>query len=137
MRDGIVNKNWAGVAASGIALAIAFTSVASAQSSDLLDFGTGRPVPPGNVSGGQNIYHAVCFACHSHDLSGGAAPPLTGPSFYKNWQGKSADALFAVIFSTMPKGDAFLSQPMAHDLVAYIVAYSNRPDGLDSGKAPQ
>ncbi len=137
MRDGIVNKNWMSVVAPGIALTIACTSMASAQSSALLEFGAGRPVPPGNVTGGKNIYHAVCFACHSHDLSGGAAPPLTGPSFYKNWQGKSADALFAVIFSTMPKGDAILSQPMAHDLVAYIVAYSNRPEGFDSGKAPR
>ena len=135
MRAGIVIKNW--MAAWSIALVIAFTSAASAQSSDLLDFGAGRPVPPGNVAGGQNIYHAVCFACHSHDLSGGAAPPLTGPGFYKNWQGKSADALFAVIFGTMPKGDAFLSQPMARDVVAYIVAYSNRPESLNSGETPQ
>ena len=135
MREGIVTKNWMGVVAWSIAWVIAFTSMASAQSSELLDFGTGRPVPAGNVAGGQNIYHAVCFACHSHDLSGGAAPPLTGASFYKNWQGKSADALFAIIFSTMPKGEAVLSQPMARDLVAYIVAYSNRPESLKSDQA--
>ncbi|MEP6828828.1 MAG: cytochrome c [Rhizomicrobium sp.] len=127
---GIVIKHWMGAAAWCIALMIASTSVAWAQSSELLDFGVGRPVPTGNVSGGQHIFDAVCFACHSHDLSGGNAPPLTGSAFYKVWQGRDVDALFGVIFSTMPKGEPVLSEQMAHDLVAYIVTYSNRPESL-------
>ena len=88
----------------------------------------------GNVAGGQHIFDAVCYGCHSHDLSGGSAPPLTGPGFYKNWQGRQADALFGIIFSTMPKGEAVLSQQMAHDLVAYIVTYANKPESLKGAK---
>ena len=113
---------------------MAAASPASAQSSELLDFGPGRPVPPGNVSGGHHIFDAVCFACHSHDLSGGSAPPLTGASFYKTWQGRSSDALFNVIFGTMPKGDPTLSHEMAHDVVAYIVTYANNPESLKADK---
>ena len=127
-------KIWMGALLGGMASIIASTSLASAQSSELLDFGVGRPVPSGNVSGGQHIFDAVCFACHSHDLSGGNAPPLTGSTFYKNWQGRDVDALFGVIYSTMPKGEPVLSQQMAHDLVAYIVTYSNRPESLKGGK---
>jgi mono/diheme cytochrome c family protein len=108
----------------------ALPSVAGAQDAPTLDFGPGRPVPPGNVSGGHHIFDAVCFACHSHDLSGGSAPPLTGPSFYQTWQGRSSDALFNVIFGTMPKGDPTLTQEMAHDVVTYIVTYANNPESL-------
>jgi mono/diheme cytochrome c family protein len=129
-----VNKNWVGAFGGCITLIIASTSVAAPQSPERLDFGVGRPVPPGNVSGGQHIFDAVCWACHSHDLSGGNAPPLTGSAFYKDWQGRDADALFGVIFSTMPKGEPVLSQQMAHDLVAYIVAYSNNPESVKGGK---
>jgi mono/diheme cytochrome c family protein len=129
-----VNKNWVSAFGGCITLIIASTSVAAPQSPEMLDFGVGRRVPPGNVSGGQHIFDAVCWACHSHDLSGGSAPPLTGSAFYKDWQGRDADALFGVIFSTMPKGDPVLSQQMAHDLVAYIVAYSNNPESLKGGK---
>ena len=129
-----MNKNWMGALGGCITLIIASTSVASAQSSELLDFGAGRPVPTGNVSAGQHTFDAVCWACHSRDLSGGSAPPLTGSTFYEIWQGRDVDALFGVIFSTMPKGEPVLSQQMAHDLVAYIVAYSNRPDSLEGGR---
>ena len=127
-----MNKHW--MAAGCLTLMMASPAVAAPQSSETLDFGAGRPVPPGNVSGGHHIFDAVCFACHSHDLSGGSAPPLTGASFYKTWQGRRADALFGVIFSTMPKGDPFLSQEMAHDLVAYIVTYANNPESVKDGK---
>jgi mono/diheme cytochrome c family protein len=114
------------------ALMMALMPLASAGAAEKLDFGPGHPVPAGNVAGGKHIFDAICFACHSHDLGGGSgnAPPLTGPGFYKNWQGRDADALFGVIFSTMPKGEPFLSQQMAHDLVAYIVTYANNPESL-------
>jgi mono/diheme cytochrome c family protein len=112
------------------AVMTALPPVAGAQDAPMLDFGPGRPVPPGKVSGGHHIFDAVCFACHSHDLSGGSAPPLTGPSFYQTWQGRSSDALFNVIFGTMPKGDPTLTQEMAHDVVTYIVTYANNPESL-------
>lgn len=114
-----------------VALVVAAAPMASAQSSEVLSFGRGRPVPPGDVSKGQNIFNAVCWACHSSDLSGGKAPPLAGPAFYKEWQGRSADALSDYIRNKMPVDDpGALSDRGARNLVAYIVAYSNKPESL-------
>src|ERR1700744_3099091 len=79
-----VNKVWVGAFAACVALLIASASVAAPEK---LSFGPGRPVPPGNALKGQHTFDAICWACHSHDLSGGKAPPLTGPKFYQNWQG--------------------------------------------------
>jgi mono/diheme cytochrome c family protein len=130
----IVNKYWAGAFGGCIALIIASASVASPRSIENLSFGVGRPVPPGNVLTGQDTFNAVCWACHSRDLNGGRAPPLTGSTFYKIWQGRRVDALSDLIRNTMPKDDpGSLSEPMARDLVAYIVAHSNNPANLTDG----
>ena len=110
----------------GVALMIAPALAASANT---LSFGAGRPVPAGNAVFGGDTYHAICFACHSHDLSGGRAPSLTGPKFYKTWQGKRVDALVDYILNRMPQDDpGSLTEPMARDLVAYIVSYANHPE---------
>ena len=129
-----MNKHWMGAFGAGITLIIASTSVASAQSSELLDFGVGRPVPSGDALMGRNMFNAVCWACHSSDLSGYKGPPLTGSSFYRIWQGRRVDALFDLIRNTMPKDDPGMSERAARDLVAYIVAYSNKPASLKGEK---
>jgi mono/diheme cytochrome c family protein len=113
-----------------VTLIIASTSMAAPQSPENLDFGPGRPVPAGDVALGQNIFNAVCWACHDRDLGGYKGPPLTGSSFYKTWQGRSADALYDLIHNTMPKDDPGLSERGARALVAYIVTYSNNPKSL-------
>jgi cytochrome c len=129
-----VNKHWGGPFGVCIALIVASTSPASAQSSETLSFGAGRPVPSGNVLFGQHTFDAICWACHSRDLSGGKAPPLTGPAFYKEWQGRRVAALSDFIRNTMPKDDpGWLSDQMARDLVAYIVARSNNAESLTGG----
>lgn len=107
---GGVNKNWTGAAAGCIIFIIASTSAASAQTPELLDFGTGRPIPPGDVSVDQNMFRAVCWACHGLDLSGAKGPPLTGPTFCENWQGRRADALSDLIGNTMPQDEPGLSE---------------------------
>jgi len=117
------------------ALMIASTSTASAQSPETLDFGIGKPAPPGDASMGQNMFTAICWACHSSDLSGYKGPPLTGPSFYKIWQGRRVDALADLIRNTMPKDDPGMSERAARDLVAFIVTYANRPESLKGGQA--
>ena len=126
------------VFAACIVLAITTGSPAIAQSSETLSFGPGQPVPAGNALKGPHVFDAICWACHSRDLSGGKAPPLTGPKFYQVWQGKKVDALFGFIRSSMPRDDpGFLSDEMAHDVVAYIVAYANNPTnatGVRPGK---
>ena len=109
---------------------------AKAMAQDVLSFGRGKPVPSGNVSAGQNIFNAVCWACHDRDLSGYKGPPLTGPTFYKIWQGRSAKELSDYIQNRMPIDDpGALSEQGARNVVAYIVAYTNRPESLrGSGK---
>jgi cytochrome c len=129
-----MNRNWMGAFGGCVAFMIASTSVAAPQPSEMLDFGKGRPVPSGDILLGQNIYNAVCWACHDRDLGGYKGPPLTGSSFYKTWQGRSADALADLIHNTMPKDDPGLSERGAHALVAYIVTYSNKPESLKGGK---
>jgi len=117
-----------------VAFSIACTPAAWAQSPATLDFGPGKPVPPGDASMGQNMFTAVCWACHSSDLSGYKGPPLTGASFYKIWQGRRVDALSDLIRNTMPKDDPGMSERAARDLVAFIVTYANRPESLKNGK---
>jgi cytochrome c len=133
-----MNKYWAGAC---IALFIASAPAGSASAASpqqTLSFGPGRPVPPGNAVFGGHTFNAVCWACHSSDLSGGKAPPLTGAAFYKDWQGKRVDALVDFILNRMPQDDpGSLSEPMARDLVAYIVTFANNPHpktGGESGK---
>jgi mono/diheme cytochrome c family protein len=109
---------------------------ASAAPSEKLSFGPGRPVPPGNALKGEHTFDAICWACHSHDLSGGKAPPLTGPAFTRIWQGRKVDALSDFIRNSMPRDDpGFLSDEMARDLVAYIVTRANNPGTQTGGKA--
>jgi len=128
-----VNKYWLGAFAACVALLIASVSTASPEK---LSFGPGRPVPPGNALKGQHTFDAICWACHSRDLSGGKAPPLTGPAFYRIWQGRRVDALSDFIRNSMPRDDpGFLSDEMARDLVAYIVTRANNPGTQTGGKA--
>ena len=120
-------KHW--MAAGCMALLVAAAPPASAE--DVLSFGKGRPVPSGDVAAGQNIFNAVCWACHERDLSGYKGPPLTGSSFYKIWRGRKAGELADLIRNRMPQDDpGWLTDKSAHDLVAYIVTYANNPKSL-------
>jgi mono/diheme cytochrome c family protein len=131
-----VKKYWVGALAGCMAFVIASASAASPQASEKLSFGPGRPVPPGNALKGEHTFDAICWACHSHDLSGGKAPPLTGPAFTRIWQGRKVDALSDFIRNSMPRDDpGFLSDEMARDLVAYIVTRANNSGTPADGKA--
>jgi mono/diheme cytochrome c family protein len=125
-----VTKHWVGAFAACVALILASSPAASAQSPETLDFGTGKPVPGGDATMGRYMFDAVCWACHSSDLSGAKGPPLTGPTFYEIWQGRRVDALSDLIRNTMPKDDPGLSERAARDVVAYIVTYANKPETL-------
>ena len=117
-------------------MALIIASASAASPSEKLSFGPGRPVPPGNALKGQHTFDAICWACHSHDLSGGKAPPLTGPAFYQIWQGRRVDALSDFIRNSMPRDEpGFLSDEMARDLVAYIVTRANNSGTPAGGKA--
>jgi mono/diheme cytochrome c family protein len=119
-----------------LAGALLFATASAAAPGDVLSFGKGKPVPSGDVTTGQNIFNAVCFACHASDLGGGRAPPLTGAGFFKEWGGRSAGELSDFIQNRMPQDDpGALSARGARAVVAYIVAYANRPESLKDGGA--
>jgi mono/diheme cytochrome c family protein len=55
---------------------------------------------------GKGLFAAKCASCHGPNLEGGRlAPPLSGPGFQANWDGKPARALYSRIISTMPLSD--------------------------------
>jgi mono/diheme cytochrome c family protein len=125
----------AGVILCGAILRVAAAAPVSAQAPEVLRFGKGRPVPSGDVAAGQNIYNAVCWACHERDLSGYKGPPLTGSSFYKIWRGRKAGELAELIQNRMPQDDpGWLTRKSAQDVVAYIVTYANNPKSLADDK---
>ena len=128
-------KFW--LAAGSVALMAAIVSVSPAASAqELLAFGKGKPVPAGDAARGQNIFNAVCWACHNSDLTGGRAPPLTGSGFFQEWQGKDAKALADFIQNRMPQDDpGALSERGARNVVAYIVTYANRPESVTGGRS--
>jgi S-disulfanyl-L-cysteine oxidoreductase SoxD len=66
---------------------------------------------------------AKCSICHGAQLDGGDhAPPLKDESFWQEWDGKPARALYSRIISTMPSDDAgSLDEKDVIDLVAYLV----------------
>lgn len=114
-----------------LAGALLFAAASAAAPEEVLTFGKGKPVPIGDVAEGQNIFNAVCFACHASDLGGGRAPPLTGAGFFKEWGGRSAGELSDFIRNRMPQDDpGALSERGARAVVAYIVTYANRPESL-------
>ena len=94
-------RHW--MAGGCMSLIAAATAIAAPE--DVLSFGKGKPVPPGDVVLGRNIMNGVCWACHGRDLNGGTAPPLTGRAFYKEWGGRPADELSDFIRNRMPKDD--------------------------------
>jgi len=80
---------------------------------------------------GQAVYQQECAKCHGQNLAGGeAAPPLTGAEFLKNWNGKTAGALYERTRKTMPSDDpGNLSTRQYADLVAYMLGANEFPAG--------
>ena len=127
-------KHWTMAAFVGCVTLVVATA-SPPRASEVLSFGKGRPVPSGDVARGANVFNAVCWACHGRDLNGASAPPLTGSAFYKEWQGRPADELSDFIRNRMPKDDpGALSAQGAHNVVAYIVAYANKPESVTDEK---
>ncbi|TZG25017.1 PQQ-binding-like beta-propeller repeat protein [Sphingomonas montanisoli] len=75
------------------------------------------------ATAGKALYGEQCAACHA---AGGAAPPLVGGAFARNWSGKSAGELFAKIRDTMPTTNPHsLSENQTAALIAYIYQQNN------------
>jgi len=80
---------------------------------------------------GEKTYADRCARCHGDGLQGAeAAPALTGPVFYANWEGETLDALFERMRSSMPQdAPGSLSRAVNADVLAYMLATGNYPAG--------
>jgi quinoprotein glucose dehydrogenase len=80
---------------------------------------------------GEKAYATECASCHGADLAGGEmAPALTGGEFQANWSGLTLDRLFERIRTSMPLDrPQSLDRPEVTDIVAYVLAKSNFPEG--------
>ena len=80
---------------------------------------------------GEPIYKEQCAACHGETLEGsGPMPPLTGPDFAKNWQGKTVGDLFEKTHTSMPAtAPGSLSEQQTADILAYVFSISKYPAG--------
>ena len=81
---------------------------------------------------GKVLYEKSCAACHGAELSGGTAPPLTGPRFQASWNDPrvTLDDLFFIIRTTMPPRASATMSPQEH---AAVFAYILRANGYAAG----
>jgi mono/diheme cytochrome c family protein len=80
---------------------------------------------------GAETYAQKCGMCHGDGLGGvEAAPPLTGPGFYGNWEGETLNALFERIRMTMPLDNpGSLSRAQNADVIAHMLKVGGYPAG--------
>jgi alcohol dehydrogenase (cytochrome c) len=81
---------------------------------------------------GKALYEKTCAACHGATLSGGTAPPLTGPAFQASWRDPrvTLDDLFFIVRTTMPPRAPATLTPQEH---ASVFAYILGANGYASG----
>lgn len=84
---------------------------------------------------GKTLYEKSCASCHGAALSGGTAPPLTGPAFQASWRDPrvTLDDLFFIIRTTMPPRASATLAPQEH---AAVFAYILRANGYSAGPTP-
>ena len=80
---------------------------------------------------GEMLYTERCSKCHGDTLGGQeAAPALTGPSFYSNWEGENLEALLDRIRTTMPQDKpGSLSRAQNADILAHLLHAGGFPAG--------
>src|SRR5436190_22526495 len=89
-----------------LAAVAASTVMAAGQTARPATRSDGRPAlfTQVQVDQGKAVFERSCAGCHGRDLTGGAAPPLTGPAFQRSWSNPrvTLDDLFFIIHTTMP-----------------------------------
>jgi len=80
---------------------------------------------------GEKLYTDRCSKCHGDTLGGQeAAPALTGPTFYSNWEGENLEALLDRIRTTMPQDKpGSLSRAQNADILAHMLHAGGFPAG--------
>ena len=100
----------------------------------------GRPASSGTFTSaqaarGQAIYARSCAACHGATLTGGSAPPLTGPAFQQSWGDPrvTLDDIFFIQRTTMPPRASASVSPDDH---AAVFAHILQVNGYEGGTTP-
>ena len=84
------------------------------------------------ATSGEALYRRSCSSCHGTSLTGGTAPPLTGPAFENSWGDPrvTLEDLFFIMRTTMPPRASSSLSPAEHAAVfAYILKMSGYPSG--------
>ena len=78
---------------------------------------------------GKALYVDKCSACHQETLKGTTeTPPLSGDTFWMNWETYSANNLFTQVKATMPEDNPGGLQPQEYaDIIAYILKFNEVP----------
>jgi len=123
--DGVHVKHWV-LAAAGLVLVASVVLEAQEQKTIWDGVYTEE-----QATRGAEVYAGKCAMCHGDSLGGvEAAPPLTGPSFYANWEGESLNALFERIRMSMPLDNpGSLSRAQNADVLAHMLKIGGYPAG--------
>ncbi len=80
---------------------------------------------------GEAFYGKECASCHGGELTGGeSAPPLSGDSFFANWNGLTLGDLFERMRVSMPQNaPGSLSRQQNADILAFILKANQFPAG--------
>ena len=82
---------------------------------------------------GEKVFYDDCAYCHGIDLRGGDdpnGPPLKGPVFLRQWQGKTVEDLFHFMSETMPFDEPASLKPEEYaDVISYILEANGIPAG--------
>ena len=124
---------------SRIALAVAIpvgicTAVLAAAQSAGTQSTPARPAlfTDAQATSGEAVYRQSCAGCHGATLTGGIAPPLTGPAFETSWSHPLVTLadIFFIARTTMPPRSSGSLTAQDH---AAVFAYILRTNGFPSG----
>src|SRR3989442_5177659 len=100
----------------GLGLGVCMAALAGADGSTEIQSTATRAAlfTDAQATTGEGLYRQSCAACHGAALTGGTAPPLTGPAFQASWGNPRVTLadLFFIIRTTMPpRASSSLSPP--------------------------
>ena len=87
------------------------------------------------AAAGESVYRQSCAGCHGAALTGGNAPPLTGPAFETSWSDPRVTVadVFFIARTTMPPRASNTLSAVDH---AAVFAYVLKMNGFPSGPSP-
>jgi mono/diheme cytochrome c family protein len=91
------------------------------------------------VERGRAIYAEPCGKCHGYRLDGApddadmfSTPPVAGPKFLRDWDGRTLAALYEYSRTTMPANNpGSLTRVELADVLAYMLFASGLPAGAN------